>query len=37
LRLFAKLAGEEWKVCETRSGDRFERKAAEAQMAAFGC
>ena len=34
---FAELTGEEWKSCETRSEDRFEKKAAEAQMADFGC
>jgi hypothetical protein len=27
---FVEFTGEEWKVCETRSEDRFERKAAEA-------
>lgn len=32
---FAELTGEEWKVFETRSGDRFEKKAAEAQLADF--
>jgi hypothetical protein len=37
LRLFAELTGKDWKAYETRSEDRFERKAAEAQMATFGC
>jgi hypothetical protein len=34
---YAELTGEEWKVYETRSEDRFEKNAAEAQMADFGC
>ena len=34
---YAELTGEEWKVYETRSEDRFEKNAAEAQLADFGC
>jgi hypothetical protein len=34
---FAEIPGEEWKSCETRSEAQVEKKAAEAQMAAFGC
>jgi hypothetical protein len=34
---YAEFTGEEWKACETPSGDWFDKKAAEAQMAAFGC
>ena len=33
---FAEIPGEEWKSCETRSEAQVEKKAAEAQMAAFG-
>ena len=33
---YAELTGEEWKAYETRPEAQVEKKAAEAQMAAFG-